>query len=144
MIPQNRGVFCSHCWCERAPVQGRRGTTAHTNKTKYPPAFNGFLLKGAISGLWYSFMLPVYSGAILILGDCTMYNDKKRFYTPQFSEMACVTVRRFAWALNLSMPKAVDIIISELSSAFSSSVVCPQCKDKTKCVVCGFNQQPAA
>ena len=71
-------------------------------------------------------------------------NIKKRYYTPQFSEMASVTVRRLAWALNLSMPKAVDIIIKELSSAFSSSVVCPQCKDKTKCKVCGFNQQPAA
>jgi len=73
-----------------------------------------------------------------------MYNDKKQFYSPQFSEMACVTVRRLAWALNLSMPKTVDIIISELSSTFSSSVVCPQCKDKSKCVVCGFNQQSIA
>ncbi|GBU27725.1 hypothetical protein R84B8_01265 [Treponema sp. R8-4-B8] len=71
-----------------------------------------------------------------------MYNEKKRFYSPQFSEMACVTVRRLAWALNVSMPKAIDIIINELSSAFSSSVVCPECKDKTKYAVCGFNQQP--
>jgi len=69
--------------------------------------------------------------------------NKKRFYTPQFSEMACVTVRRLAWALNLSMPKAIDIIVKELSSAFSSSYVCPQCKDKSKCHLCGFNQ-PAA
>jgi len=69
--------------------------------------------------------------------------NKKRFYTPQFSEMACVSVRRLAWALGVSMPKAIDIIIKELSSAFSSSFVCPQCKDKTKCSLCGFNQ-PAA
>jgi hypothetical protein len=41
------------------------------------------------------------------------------------------------------MPKAIDIIVKELSSAFSSSFVCPQCKDKTKCSLCGFNQ-PAA
>jgi len=73
-----------------------------------------------------------------------MYNDNKRFYSPQFSEMACVSVRRLAWALNVSMPKAVDIIVKELSSAFSSSVVCPQCKDKSKCEVCSFNQQQTA
>jgi len=73
-----------------------------------------------------------------------MYNDNKKFYSPQFSEMACVSVRRLAWALNVSMPKAVDIIVKELSSAFSSSVVCPQCKDKTKCEVCSFNQQKTA
>jgi len=69
-----------------------------------------------------------------------MYNYEKKFYSPQFSEMACVSVRRLAWALGVSMPKAIDIIVKELSSAFSSSVVCPQCKDKSKCHVCSFNQ----
>lgn len=73
-----------------------------------------------------------------------MYNENKRFYSPQFSEMACVSVRRLAWALNVSMTKAVDIIVKELSSAFSSSVVCPQCKDKSKCKVCSFNQRQTA
>ena len=70
--------------------------------------------------------------------------EHKRFYSPQFSEMACVSVRRLAWALNVSMPKAIDIIIGELSSVFASSVICPQCKDKSKCAVCGFNQQNTA
>jgi hypothetical protein len=69
--------------------------------------------------------------------------NKKRFYTPQFSEMACVSVRRLAWALGVSMPKTIDIIVKELSSAFSSSFVCPQCKDKSKCGLCGFYQQTA-
>jgi len=71
-----------------------------------------------------------------------MYNGKKRYYSPQLSEKACITIRRLAWAFNVSMPKAIDIIINELSSAFSSSVVCPQCKDKTKCSICGFYQKP--
>jgi hypothetical protein len=70
--------------------------------------------------------------------------NKKRYYSPQFSAMACVSVRRLAWAFGVSMPKAVDIIVNELSSAFSFSVVCPHCKDKTKCSLCGFSQQPAA
>jgi rubredoxin len=71
-----------------------------------------------------------------------MCNEKKRYYSPQLSEKACITIRRLAWAFNVSMPKAIDIIINELSTAFSSSVVCPQCKDKTKCSVCGFYQKP--
>jgi len=70
--------------------------------------------------------------------------NQKRYYTPQFSEKAAVTVRRLAWALGVPMPKAVDQIISLLPSLFSPSVVCPQCKDKTKCQYCGFNKAAAA
>jgi hypothetical protein len=73
-----------------------------------------------------------------------MYNiNQKRYYSPQFSAMASISVRRLAWAFGVSMPKTVDIIVKELSSTFSSSFVCPQCKDKTKCSLCGFNQQQA-
>jgi len=58
--------------------------------------------------------------------------------------MASVTVRRLAWALNLSMPKAVDQIVSLLPSLFSPAVICPQCEDKTKCHSCSFNNVAAA
>ena len=68
----------------------------------------------------------------------------KRYYSPQFSAVASISVRRLAWALNVSMPKAVDSIIGLLPSLFSPSEVCPQCKDKTKCNYCGFNKQAAA
>ena len=64
-------------------------------------------------------------------------------YTPQFSPTATVTVRRLAWALGVSMPKAVDKIIKELPSLFSPSSVCPLCKDSTKCKLCGFYQATA-
>jgi recombinational DNA repair protein RecR len=64
-------------------------------------------------------------------------------YTPQFSQTATVTVRRLAWALGLSMPKAVDKIINQITAIFSPSAVCPLCKDSTKCKSCGF-YQPAA
>jgi len=70
--------------------------------------------------------------------------NSKRYYTPQFSAMASVSVRRLAWALGLSMPKTVDYIIKGLSSALVSSAVCGECKDKTKCDLCCFCQQPAA
>jgi recombinational DNA repair protein RecR len=65
-------------------------------------------------------------------------------YTPQFSNRATVTVRRLAWALQVSMPKAVDRVVNALPSVFSSSLVCSSCKDSTKCKLCAFNQQPAA
>jgi hypothetical protein len=68
---------------------------------------------------------------------------QKKYYSPQFSETACISVRRLAWAFGVSMPKAIDIIVKELSSAFSSSVVCPQCRDKTKCSICCFYQPTA-
>jgi hypothetical protein len=70
-------------------------------------------------------------------------NNNKRFYSPQFSEKAAVSIRRLAWALNLSMPKTIDILVNEISLIFSSSIVCPECKDKSKCHTCGFNQQTA-
>jgi recombinational DNA repair protein RecR len=65
-------------------------------------------------------------------------------YTPQFSNKATVTVRRLAWALQVSMPKAVDRVVNALPSVFSPSVVCPSCKDSTKCKLCAFNQPSTA
>jgi hypothetical protein len=70
--------------------------------------------------------------------------NRKRFYSPQFSELATVTVRRLAWALGVSMPKAVDEMVGLLPSVVCSSVICPQCRDKSKCAVCGFNRQNTA
>ena len=67
-------------------------------------------------------------------------NNNKRFYSPQFSEKAVVSIRRLAWALGLSMPKTIDILVNEISLIFSSSLVCPKCIDKTKCQLCGFHQ----
>jgi hypothetical protein len=65
-------------------------------------------------------------------------------YTPQFSELATVSVRRLAWSLGVSMPKAVDQAVSLLPSLFSPGVVCLSCKDNTKCACCAFGRQPAA
>jgi recombinational DNA repair protein RecR len=64
-------------------------------------------------------------------------------YTPQFSQKATVTVRRLAWALGLSMPKAVDKIINQITAIFPPSAVCPLCKDSTKCKLCAFYQAAA-
>jgi hypothetical protein len=73
-----------------------------------------------------------------------MYTSQKRFYSPQFSEVSAVSVRRLAWALGLSMPKAVDQVVGLLPSLFSPGVVCLACKDNTKCQSCAFFGQQAA
>lgn len=68
---------------------------------------------------------------------------KQRFYTPQFSALASISVRRMAWALGLSMPAAVNIMVRLLPSMVNPSKVCQLCKDKTKCQSCSFLNQPS-
>ena len=71
-------------------------------------------------------------------------NPQHRPYTPQFSPLATVTVRRLAWALQVSMPKAVDRIANALPSIFPPTAVCPSCKDPAKCELCAFNRPSPA
>ncbi|MDR0584960.1 MAG: hypothetical protein LBG57_11535 [Treponema sp.] len=73
-----------------------------------------------------------------------MYANQKRFYSPQFSEVSAVSVRRLVWSLGVSMPKAVDQVVNLLPSLFPPGVVCLACKDNTKCKSCTFSQQSAA
>jgi hypothetical protein len=65
-------------------------------------------------------------------------------YTPQFSDKATITVRRLAWALGLSMPKAVDRIVLLLPSTFNASKICEKCRDNSKCKFCAFSQTLSA
>jgi hypothetical protein len=71
-------------------------------------------------------------------------NNQKRFYSPQFSEVSAVSVRRLAWSLGVSMPKAVDQVVGLLPSLFAPGVVCLACKDNTKCTSCAFSRQSVA
>jgi hypothetical protein len=72
-----------------------------------------------------------------------MYTNQQ-FYSPRFSEQAAVSVRRLAWALGLTMPKTVDQVVGLLPSLFSPGLICPACKDNTKCKSCAFFSQSAA
>jgi recombinational DNA repair protein RecR len=62
-------------------------------------------------------------------------------YTPQFSDMASISVRRFAWAISKNMPATVDIMVKILNTIIDPSKVCQLCQDKTKCQACAFSQQ---
>ena len=59
-------------------------------------------------------------------------------YTPRFSDVACVSIRRLAWAMGINMVKTIEAIVKLLPTIVSSSKVCGVCKDKTKCQVCIF------
>ena len=71
-----------------------------------------------------------------------MQATNKRFYTPQFSPLASISVRRLSWAMGISMPSAVNIMVRLIPSIVSPSKVCQLCKDKTKCQSCVFSFQP--
>ena len=63
----------------------------------------------------------------------------KRSYTPQFSRMATIAVRRLAWAISRNMVKTVDAIILLLPRLLDKSAVCTACQDNTVCKYCVFN-----
>jgi len=68
-------------------------------------------------------------------------NYKKRFYTPQFSEMAHDAVQRLSWAMGESMGEAVDAIIHLLPAYLNKEKICNACKDNSKCSTCIFNSE---
>jgi len=65
--------------------------------------------------------------------------NKKRYYTPQFSETASIAVRRLAWALGGNMVQAVDELVYFLPQLLETSKICLSCKDNTKCAACIFS-----
>jgi recombinational DNA repair protein RecR len=52
--------------------------------------------------------------------------------------MAAVAVRRLAWAMELNMGQAVDVIVHCLPGFIKTEKVCQVCRDKSKCGVCVF------
>ena len=59
-------------------------------------------------------------------------------YSPNFSELAAVSVRRLAWAMGGNMGQAVDAMVLLLPSKINQEKVCLACKDKSKCTACIF------
>jgi hypothetical protein len=58
----------------------------------------------------------------------------------QFSDMACISLERFAWALNVNMPTAVDLLLKFASYYVEKSEICFSCKDNDKCNQCVFSK----
>jgi len=70
-----------------------------------------------------------------------MYDkEEKKFYSPQFSEMACVTVYRLAQVMEISMVDVVNIMVKLIPFYVDSKKVCLECPDNSKCHVCSLSQ----
>jgi hypothetical protein len=129
-----------------APLQGRRALQPTPPIKITHPAFGGFLLQGAISGFvslsCFPFLVKRSLNRVVILHlEVIKMNNtvEKRYYTPQFSETASVSVRRFAWFLNKPMTVAIEKIIQLLPFILDASKVCETCKDSGKCSSCAFS-----
>jgi len=59
-------------------------------------------------------------------------------YSPNFSELAAVAVRRLAWAMKANMGQAVDAMVICLPQSINAEKVCSACKDNSKCTACIF------
>ena len=59
-------------------------------------------------------------------------------YSPNFSELAAVSVRRLAWAMGTDMGQAVDVMVKSLPAFVNAEKVCGLCRDNTKCSACAF------
>ncbi|GHV48462.1 hypothetical protein AGMMS49546_39040 [Spirochaetia bacterium] len=68
------------------------------------------------------------------------YAPGRKPYSPQFSDMASVSVRRLAWAMGakVQMPAAVDLMVRLLPSIVDPSKVCLSCQDRSVCQGCVF------
>ena len=60
-------------------------------------------------------------------------------YTPQFSEMATVSIRRLAWAVGKKMTTTVDHMVHLMLMVYKPAAVCSHCQDKSKCEACIFS-----
>jgi hypothetical protein len=69
-------------------------------------------------------------------------SNQKRYYTPRFSALAAVSVRRLAWSVGKPMPATVDLMVKLVSSFVEPKKVCLSCKDNTRCVDCSFYNPP--
>ena len=74
--------------------------------------------------------------------------NQKQYYSPRFSELAAVSIRRYAWSIGKSMPAAVDQMVRLLPSMLDPATVCLSCRDRSRCSSCIFgslgNKQQAA
>ncbi|MCL1813212.1 MAG: hypothetical protein FWG29_06775 [Treponema sp.] len=87
---------------------------------------------------------PIYGSGQVV--EKTKPEKRKKMYSPSFSELACISVRRFSWAMGTNMVKAVDVMVKSLPAIIKPEIVCSACKDNSKCMVCIFKvgevQQP--
>ena len=61
-------------------------------------------------------------------------------YTPELSQRSSCTLRRIAWALQIPMTKAIDMVFDYMPVVLDKNKVCEGCRDKSRCNECEFNR----
>ena len=61
-------------------------------------------------------------------------------YTPELSMNSSSTLRRISWALGVPMTKGIEFVFEYIPKILDSEMVCEECRDKSKCPECAFNQ----
>jgi len=79
---------------------------------------------------------PIYGSVQLV--ERTKPERRKKMYSPNFSELACISVRRLAWAMGANMGQAVEAMVKSLPAIINPEIVCSHCKDNSKCMACIF------
>jgi hypothetical protein len=59
-------------------------------------------------------------------------------YTPELSYQSSCTLRRIAWALDVPMTVAIEMVFEAMPRVLDNRRICEACKDKTKCRECVF------
>ena len=60
-------------------------------------------------------------------------------YTPELSDYYSGILRRVAWALKKPMTKTLEEVLDTFDFLVNPSQVCENCKDRSKCKNCYFN-----
>ena len=60
-------------------------------------------------------------------------------YTPELSQRSSCTLRRIAWALQVPMTEAIDMVFDYIPGILDKKKVCDGCRDKSRCNECEFN-----
>ena len=61
-----------------------------------------------------------------------MQLETRDFYTPRFTSLPSITIKRFAWAIGKPMTKTISIIARLLPYMVNLEKVCKACKAKSK------------
>ena len=62
-------------------------------------------------------------------------------YTPELSYKSSCALRRIAWALDIPMTKAIEMVFDHMPVILDKEKVCQECRDKTRCDDCSFNYE---
>jgi hypothetical protein len=62
-------------------------------------------------------------------------------YTPELSYKSSCTLRRIAWALDIPMTQAIEMVFEYVPTILDRNKVCQGCRDKTRCDDCSFNYE---